>query len=108
MKRNTIIITLLLLSVLPFLDKPVIAWDAHETHRLLAGYAADNPVLSISKDNYLKVPGFNNDLDENLKWNQKTKTIKEWIAFGGEAEDFGRYGEDDKASTSAYNHFHDP
>ena len=43
---------------------------------------------------------------------QQAKTIKEWIKFAGEAEDFGLKGGDgstyDLVSTRAYNHFHNP
>jgi len=109
MKRKTIIIIALLLSVLPFLNKPALAWKASETHRLLARYAADNSVLSKSKGDYLKILGFDSGLDEDLEWGEETKTVKEWLADGAEFEDNsdwltlvlygqGRYS----------NHFHDP
>lgn len=40
--------------------------------------------------------------------NGKEKTIKEWLAYGGEAEDFGWYGKYDFSRSRAFNHFHDP
>ncbi len=36
------------------------------------------------------------------------KTAQEWIAYGGEAEDYGWLGKKDYPRTRAFNHFHDP
>ena len=37
-----------------------------------------------------------------------TRSIKEWIAFGGDAEDYGWLGKYDVLRSRAFNHFHDP
>jgi len=42
---------------------------------------------------------------EGKEINQK---IWEWLAYGGEAEDYGFKGRNDYPSTRAFNHFHDP
>ncbi|MBW2169629.1 MAG: hypothetical protein JRG69_10275, partial [Deltaproteobacteria bacterium] len=47
-------------------------------------------------------------VDAELKNGNETKTIKEWISFGGKSEDFGKKGENDFKSSRAFNHFHDP
>lgn len=36
------------------------------------------------------------------------RSIREWIAFGGEAEDYGKKGPKNYISSRAYNHFHNP
>jgi hypothetical protein len=47
-------------------------------------------------------------IDHELQTGNKTYTVKEWLAYGGKAEDFGRFGNFSKLSTRAFNHFHDP
>ena len=48
-------------------------------------------------------------IDAELKKGNESKTIKEWIAYGGEAEDYGLPPfKWDKTSTRAFNHYHDP
>ena len=112
MKRITIIIAALLLSVLlsvlPVLNEPVLSWDDEKTHRLLTEYAADNSVLSKSKGDYLKIIGFSG-LDEDLKWDKITQKVIEWIADGSQFEDKIDWGF--LALTGqmrASNHFHNP
>ena len=52
--------------------------------------------------------GIDNGIDAELTKGSQKKEIWEWIAFGGEAEDYGMPWDIPFLSTRAFNHFHDP
>ena len=47
-------------------------------------------------------------VDATFKKGRKTKSVIKWLAYGGEAEDFGWLGKYHITTTRAFNHFHDP
>jgi len=91
-------VMLLVLSSLIFC-KDICAWENRVTHPALSSIAADNSVLSENKDNYLSGIGYSACLKEAFKWNDITKTAKQWLQEGAELED-GKLRE--------LNHFHNP
>ena len=87
-------------------------WAYDETvHREMGRNAADrnNSILDEVLQSQL---GIIEGITTEIKKGNETKTIREWIAFGGEAEDYGNKGEKGEkkfiASTRGYNHYHDP
>jgi hypothetical protein len=52
--------------------------------------------------------GISEGRDTEVEKDGEKKQIWQWIAYGGEAEDFGYYFEKDVLGTRAFNHFHDP
>jgi len=82
------------------------AYDG-KVHRKINENAA-NPNNS-SLDEVLKIQiGIAEGIDAELKKDNESKTIKEWIVYAGEAEDFGMSWDIQPLSTRAFNHFHDP
>ncbi len=75
---------------------------------------SDNASTASQLDLVLeKQIGFVDGIESNIKridseGNEKIQKIWQWIAFGGEAEDYGKKGKNDHLTTRAYNHFHDP
>jgi len=66
-------------------------------------------VLSSQLESILKINlNINAGSKEELTKGKDAKQIIDWIAFGGEAEDFGWYGKYDIPRSRAFNHFHDP
>jgi len=71
----------------------------------------ESAVQSSQLDSILEVQlGIAEESKTELTKDKKTKQIIDWIAYGGEAEDFGKsniplYKD---VTTRAYNHFHDP
>jgi len=50
--------------------------------------------------------GIENGTDAIFKKGRETKSVLKWIAYGGEAEDYGWFGKYDYPSTRGFNHFH--
>ena len=73
-------------------------------------YKLNEEAVSVSQlDSYLKNQlGLSDGTNTSIVKNNEEKTLLDWIAFGGEAEDYGINGENDFKSTRAYNHFHNP
>ncbi len=80
------------------------AYDG-EVHSHLSQEATNNSQLDTFLRDQL---GITNGMDTELVKGNKTNRIFQWIAYGGEAEDFGWFGKISKLTTRAYNHFHDP
>lgn len=76
-------------------------------HRKICESAADprNSLLNEVLTNRL---GFTEGINTELAKEAKSRTIREWLAFGGEAEDYGYLWKSDPATSRAFNHFHDP
>lgn len=69
----------------------------------------EESVRSAQLDSFLKMKlGISKGVDNELIKDGETKFILQWIAYGGEAEDFGMPGDIPFLSTRAFNHFHDP
>lgn len=82
------------------------AYDEN-VHRKITEHAAD-PNNSSLDEVLTEQLGFIEGVDAELTKGNESKTIKEWIAFGSAAEDYGKKGQDDFWTTRAFNHFHDP
>jgi len=85
---------------------PLWAYDG-KVHRKINENAA-NQNNSILHDVLRIQIGIIEGVDATLKKDNQSKTIMEWIAYGGEAEDFGMPWDIKPLSTRAFNHFHDP
>lgn len=93
-----------ILFTLVFYNCNSYAWNAETTHKELSENAAHFSVLNITKGDYLKNLGFNNNLEEAFIFNGESKTTKDWIGkIGGVLEDEGG-----TFSGRFYNHFHNP
>jgi len=69
----------------------------------------ESAVQSSQLESVLKVQlGVAEGRKTELTKDKETKQIIEWIAYGGEAEDFGWLGKYDIPRSRAFNHFHDP
>jgi hypothetical protein len=87
-------------------SNPLFSYDG-EVHQILNEKAIDPANSKI--DNVLRNQlGVVKGIDSELIKDHVSKTIKEWTAFGGDAEDYGKKGKGDFWSTRAHNHFHDP
>lgn len=73
-------------------------------------YKINESAVQFSQlDSVLKVQlGVAEGKNTELTKAEETKQIIAWIAYGGEAEDFGWYGKYDIPRSRAFNHFHDP
>jgi hypothetical protein len=102
---NKITINFIILAALIVYQENSYAWNAEVTHKDLSRYAADVSVLKPCLDNneqqcdYLKKIGLEHGLKDELTWSSRTKIVKEWLAEGGELEDY---------ATRWRNHFHNP
>jgi hypothetical protein len=69
----------------------------------------EQAVLASQLDFVLKNRlGIFEGIETELMKNNEKKELWDWIAFGGDAEDYGKKGKGDFWSTRAHNHFHDP
>ncbi len=99
--------TLILLSIFSIIAfvfaRCALSWNDSVTHMDISEYAAEISVLSTSNGDYLKNLGFNNGIEENLEWGNRSKKVRKWLAEGGKLED-------DRGINIARskNHFHDP
>lgn len=84
------------------------SWNDSITHRNLSEYAAEQSVLSTGKGDYLKNIGFNNNLDEYVKWNGSEWKVREWIREGALQEDVGTNWQGFTGQARYLNHFHNP
>jgi len=85
---------------------PLLAYDG-KVHQKINEHAAD-PSNSRLNQMLIRQLGLIEGVNTELKKGNESKTIKEWISFGGAAEDYGKKGRDDYLTTRAFNHFHDP
>jgi hypothetical protein len=102
MKRLSVLI-LAVSSLLSF-DNQTLAYEG-EVHFKICEAAADASRLAFFLRNHL---GMEEGIDTKIRSGNLLKPVWEWIAFGGEAEDFGYLGKHNPTTTRAYNHFHDP
>jgi len=104
---------LFFLLILIFMSQCHFLWAYHgDVHMKIDEYAVMPGISQL--DSALKDQlGIANGIDTILEGkdtngNRVKKMIKKWIAFGGEAEDYGWFGKRDYQSTRGFNHFHDP
>jgi hypothetical protein len=94
-----ILLTITILALLSCVCIESVLSFSGATHRILSDYAASNSVLN--KENYLvDYLGFQNGLQEPLKWKDKSQTVSLWMQDGSELEDEGLL--------RFFNHFHNP
>jgi len=99
------LIAISLLVVILFAFEPSWAYDKN-VHSIINEKIAKE---ASQIDSVLKTQlGISDGILSLIANNGERKEIWSWIAYGGEAEDFGKKGEKDIVSTRAYNHFHDP
>jgi hypothetical protein len=116
--RSTIIFTLMVMVILSLCINPyAVAYDGEVHERINEEAAIKSNIREILLNHIGIKPDPNKpDILDKLIAN---KTIKQWIAFGGEAEDFGKRGGrhetlpfqidiQEIVSMRAYNHFHNP
>ena len=81
------------------------SWNDGKTHKDISRYAAEKSILGPCtiggnlQCDYLKTLGFSQGLTEKLEWNNTRVSVSEWLATGGELEDY---------ATRWRNHFHNP
>ena len=76
-------------------------------HKKIDEYAAKPGVSQL--DFVLKNQlGLTVGIETKFKKQKKDQKAWEWIAYGGEAEDYGKGGQYDYLRTRGFNHFHDP
>lgn len=92
-------------------------WNDDITHKDLTDRAVKNSVLFVTKGDYLRSIGFENDVEEVLIWagkvcdddtNQTKCGVLDWLKYGAEKEDARKYNLIFNASVRCLNHFHDP
>jgi hypothetical protein len=76
-----------------------------DVHIQLNESAANFSQLNTTLITNLNMP---NGVETELKKGRKAISIRKWLSYGGEAEDFGQFGKIDLPRTRASNHFHDP
>ena len=107
MMKNLIVIISILVNII-FADSLLWAYDG-EVHFKINKAAVESSNLDSVLKNHLDIE---QESEAKFKKGNLTKPIWEWIAYGGEAEDFGKWWGGDKwyniPSTRGYNHFHDP
>jgi hypothetical protein len=89
-------------------EQDVLSWDNDVTHRDLSSFAAQNSVLSKTKGDYLKNIGFNKELLEEFTWNNKKRTVEDWLREGAFLEDSVVWYELITNRGRFNNHFHNP
>lgn len=98
-------INILILAALIISQENGYAWNAEVTHKDLSRYAVDISILqpcagnANQQCNYLQSVGLVKGLNEELVWNSRTQIVRDWLAEGGELEDY---------ATRWRNHFHNP
>ncbi|MDA8238768.1 MAG: hypothetical protein M0Z67_00175 [Nitrospiraceae bacterium] len=84
------------------------AWDNNVTHRDLSQYAAENSVVGLSKENYLKNLGCSAGLTAKFLWNNKIQSALLWLQEGAYSEDAGSNLQGFLGLARYNNHFHNP
>lgn len=107
MKKNIFKALMFFLFLGLVLNKNASSWT-EETHANLSEYAGENSVLSKDKGDYLKNLGFDNDLDEYLRWGNDIKKLRKWLAEGAKLEDAGSLSQMAVGNGRSFNHFHNP
>ncbi len=99
---------IILLSVVVFY-KESLSWNENITHRDLSEYAAKYSILGKTQGDRLKDIGFQDGLDENIRWN-KDQSVIEWLQEGAKSEDKSDWGFPviPGTTTRSFNHFHNP
>ena len=105
MMKNLIVIISILVNII-FADSLLWAYDGEVYFKINKAAVESSNLDSVLK-NHL---GIEQESETKFKKGNLTKPIWEWIAYGGEAEDFGKLNIplDKDVTTRTYNHFHDP
>lgn len=97
---------LLVLMFLAFTTQYNLSWAYHgDVHYQIN----ENAVKASQFDSVLKNQlSIKNGIEAKFKKNSKEEKVWQWIAYGGEAEDYGKLGKWHITTSRAFNHFHDP
>ena len=99
-------IGLLILFIFTICSNPLYAYD--DKVHIMLNENTINPSNSKTDEILRQQIGLVEGIDTELVKNNISKTIKEWLSFGGEAEDYGYAFKKDPVTSRSYNHFHDP
>jgi len=104
--KRIILLTIAILVLLSCICIESVLSFSGATHRILSYYAVSNSVLN--KENYLvNYLGFQNGLQEPLKWEGKSQTVSLWMQDGSDLED-GTMWDYLILKGRSFNHFHNP
>lgn len=98
-----ILLSIFVIAVSPALT---LAWDNERTHIDLSQTAAINSKIGTS--NYLKTIGLEETLEQKIKFNDKLKTLAEWLQEGSDLEDAGNNWHAIIGQARFNNHFYNP
>ncbi len=79
------------------------AWSDKKTHQDLSIKAVEYSILSPTKGDYLKMLGFDKNLEEKFPLNGEYRNVRDWIRLGSKEEDAGNV-----FTAYYYHHFHNP
>ena len=99
-----LIVAVIYLFSIFYLTNVLLAYDG-DVHSKINEKSVDYSHLDSFLKNNL---GISSGKEALLTKGKKTEEAWKWIAYGGEAEDFGWLGKYHITTTRAFNHFHDP
>ena len=102
--RSLNIIIVIVIALIYF-NSFAIAYDKEVHKKLNQEIANQSNIRNLLYNIGIKNDPNKPDILDNIIGN---KTIKGWLSFGGEAEDYGYWPKDSPDNTRAFNHFHNP